>query len=44
MNLTSFQNFGQIALPFGLQIFLGISDSSKTFISFTLSSSFKISL
>jgi hypothetical protein len=44
INLTSLPNFGQIALPFGLQIFLGISDSSNTFISFTFNSSFKISL
>jgi len=44
ISLTFFPNFGQIALPFGLQIFWASSVPSTSITSFTLSSSFKIFL
>jgi glycopeptide antibiotics resistance protein len=43
MNLTSFPNFGQIALPFGLQICLAKVFQSTTRTSFTFNSSLIIS-
>ncbi|MDR1987749.1 MAG: hypothetical protein LBQ24_03140 [Candidatus Peribacteria bacterium] len=43
INFTSFQNLGQIFLPFGLQIFLASLSQETTKISFTFNSSFMIS-
>jgi hypothetical protein len=44
INLTSFQNFGQIALPFGLQICFARVFPSTTNTSFIFNSSFIISI
>ncbi|MBT3726295.1 hypothetical protein HOG21_00925 [bacterium] len=44
INLTSFQNFGPIALPLGLQTFLAKVVQSTTKTSFIFNSSFIISV